>query len=195
MTFPKHEEYERQLAKIGCCYAPYGLLMTDGTLYSAEMNEHLKSVISKLYRPSSTGRQVFALSRADAQRVPPLPSVAMISITAAEKGPAQLTGFEHLLRLSFADVDFKSKDISPKVRERLSAAFTPSQAREIVEFVGALPEGVQTIVVHCEGGFSRSCAVAQFLHDRLGYAAEPERLTKANRSVYETLIATGYSRV
>lgn len=169
--------------------------MTDSRLYSVEMNEHLKRVISKLYRPPSAGRQVFALSRADAQRVPALPSVAMISITAAEKGPAQLEGFEHLLRLSFADVDFKSKDLSARAREKLPAAFQPSQAREIVEFVGALPERVQTVVVHCEGGFSRSCAVAQFLHDRLGYAAEPERLTEANRSVYETLVATGYSSV
>lgn len=159
------------------------------------MNEHLKSVISKLYRPPSAGRQVFALSRADAQRVPALPSVAMISITAAEKGPAALEGFEHLLRLSFADVDFKSRDLSPRAREKLPAAFKPSQAQEIIDFIDALPAEVQSVVVHCEGGFSRSCAVAQFLHDRLGYVGEPERLTEANRSVYETLIATGYSSV
>ena len=169
--------------------------MTDSTLYSVEMNEHLKSVISKLYRPSSTGRQVFALSRADAERIPALPSVAMISITASDKGPAQLEGFEYLLRLSFADVDFKSKDLSARARERLPEAFKPAQASEIVDFIKALPQDVQTIVVHCEGGFSRSCAVAQFLQDRLGYKTEPERLTKANRSVYETLIATGYPRV
>ena len=138
---------------------------------------------------------MFALSRVDAQRVPALPSVAMISITAAEKGTAQLEGFEHLLRLSFADVDFKSKDLSPRAREKLPAAFKPSQAKEIIDFIDALPAEVQSVVVHCEGGFSRSCAVAQFLHDRLGYVGEPERLTEANRSVYETLIATGYSSV
>ncbi|MEO7495087.1 MAG: hypothetical protein ABIT83_02605 [Massilia sp.] len=159
------------------------------------MNEHLKSVISKLYRPPATGRQVFALSRPDAQRVPALPSVAMISITAAERTPAQLEGFEHLLRLSFADVDFKSQELSARAREKLPEAFQPSQAREIVEFIEALPAEIQSVVVHCEGGFSRSCAVAQFLHDRLGYVGEPERLTEANRSVYETLIATGYSSV
>jgi predicted protein tyrosine phosphatase len=159
------------------------------------MNNHLTSVISKLYRPPIVGRQVFALSRANAQRVPALPSIAMVSITAADKGPAQLEEFEHLLRLSFADVDYKANDLSARAREKLPGAFKPTQAREIVDFIDALPDDVRSVVVHCEGGFSRSCAVAQFLHDRLGYAAEPERLTEANRSVYETLIATGYRGV
>ncbi|MEC5217772.1 hypothetical protein RCH09_002734 [Actimicrobium sp. GrIS 1.19] len=99
------------------------------------MNNHLTSVISKLYRPPAVGRQVFALSRADAQRVPALASVAMISITAADKGTAQLEGFEYLMRLSFADVDFNAKDLSARAREKLPAAFTAAQAREIVEFI------------------------------------------------------------
>jgi predicted protein tyrosine phosphatase len=42
----------------------------------------------------------------------------------------------------------------------LSDAFTPEQAQTVRSFVETLPDEIATIVVHCEGGFSRSCAIA-----------------------------------
>lgn len=151
------------------------------------MSNYLPTVISRLYRPPADRRQVFALSRADACRVPPIPSVAVISITAAEKGPAQLQEFNSLLRLSFADVDFLSKDLSARAKAKVNGAFTPEQAQEIIDFIDQLPEYVRSVVIHCEGGYSRSCAVAQFLREAHGYAADTDRLTLANPSVYQTL--------
>jgi hypothetical protein len=70
------------------------------------MNTRVKDVIAKLYRPPAQGRRAFALSREGAERMPHIDGVAMISITAPEKRPAQLPEYEPLLRLSFADVDF-----------------------------------------------------------------------------------------
>ncbi|CAL62345.1 Hypothetical protein HEAR2210 [Herminiimonas arsenicoxydans] len=68
------------------------------------MKKRLKDVIGSLYKPSAGVRQAFALPRADAEQLPRLPSVAVISITAPERPPAAVDGFEHLLRLIFAAV-------------------------------------------------------------------------------------------
>jgi len=89
------------------------------------MVHRLQEVVGKLYKPPADGaRQVFALSRGDAQKLPRLPSIAVISVIAPERSPG-LNGFAHLLRLSFADVDFLSPNLSTKSRDKLVHAFTP----------------------------------------------------------------------
>ena len=69
----------------------------------------------------------------------------------------------------------------------MSHAFSLSQAEQIPPFVDALPLSVLSLVVHCEGGYSRSCAVAYVLQELHGYAAELERLQNANPSVIKVL--------
>lgn len=150
------------------------------------MTPRLKAVIDELYRPGQR-RKVFALSRAEAENIPRLQSIAVISITAPERPPANLDGFEHLMRVSFADVDHVSTTLSERSREKVSKAFTLDQAEQILSFVDALPPSVLSIVAHCEGGYSRSCAVAYVLHELHGYAAELERLQEANPSVIKML--------
>lgn len=83
----------------------------------------LAHVISKLYRPAAS-RQVFALSRADAERLPVVPSAAVISITTPASGPAVLPEFEHLLRLSFEDVDHLSPELSTRAKANLERSFS-----------------------------------------------------------------------
>jgi hypothetical protein len=47
------------------------------------MTQRLPDVLFKLYRPAADRmRQVFALSRGDAERLPSMPSMEFISITA-----------------------------------------------------------------------------------------------------------------
>lgn len=150
------------------------------------MTPRLKSVINALYRPGA-GRQVFAVSRAEAERLPPLPTVAIISITAPERPLAKLEGFAYLLRLSFADVDHLSPGLSARGREKLHSAFTVEQANAIFQFVQPLPLTIKTVVVHCEGGHSRSCAVAYVLNELFGYTVEHERIKDANPSVIQML--------
>lgn len=152
------------------------------------MSNRVKDVIAKLYRPPAQGRQVFALSRADAERITLVSGVAMISIIAPGKEPAQVPPYEHLLRLSFADVDFLADDLSARAAEKLSAAMTKKDAEEILAFVAALPESVHTLLVHCEGGFSRSCGVVKALKQLYGYVVEEERLAQANRSVVQFVL-------
>ncbi|SPK75936.1 conserved protein of unknown function (plasmid) [Cupriavidus taiwanensis] len=153
------------------------------------MTTRLQEVIDKLYKPSpGNARQVFALSRGDAEKLPRLPSIAVISITAPERAPANLDGFDRVLRLSFADVDFLKSGLSTRAKARLGHAFTTRQSEAVRSFVEALPESIASIVIHCEGGFSRSCAIALALHELYGCRVEMERLTKANSSVFQLMM-------
>ena len=150
------------------------------------MTPRLKAVIDELYRPAQH-RKVFALSRAEAESLPRLPTMAVISITAPERLSANLDGFEHLLRLSFADVDHLGTELSVRAREKVSRAFTAEQAKQVLSFVTGLPPSILSIVTHCEGGYSRSCAVAYMLKEFYGYTVELERLQNANPSVIKML--------
>lgn len=155
------------------------------------MSNRIKDVLARFYRPPQGRRQALALSRADAEKIAEqlqaVPGVALISITAPERPEASLGHFEHLHRLSFADVDFLSEDLSDRAKKKLEHAMTEGQAAEILSFVNGLPDDVHTILIHCEGGFSRSCGVVVALHDLYQYQVEHERLADANRSVTEML--------
>ncbi|UGS90969.1 hypothetical protein KOL96_24035 [Ralstonia wenshanensis] len=152
------------------------------------MAQRLQDILGKLYKPPLDGiRQVFALSRADAEKVPLLPSIAVISITAPERPPANIGNFDHVLRLSFADVDFLNPDLSKRAQEKLVHAFTLEQSQAIQSFIEALPSDVASLIVHCEGGYSRSSAVAFSLHRLYGYHADVQHLAQANPSIVRVM--------
>lgn len=151
----------------------------------------LKDAINKLYKPPRDGaRQVLAVSRGVAEKLPRLESVAVISVTAPGRPPASLEGFRQVLRLSFADVDFLNSELSARAREKLMEAFRPEHAAMIREFIEALPGEVTTVVVHCEGGYSRSCAIALGLRRLYGYFADESQVRQANGSVLKLLTKT-----
>jgi predicted protein tyrosine phosphatase len=150
------------------------------------MTPYLKLVVNTLHK-DKTARRVFALSRAEAEQLPFFAHVGLISVTAPNRSTADLAHFEHLLRLSFADVDHLSSGLSARARSKIADAMTPAQAIEVVSFVQNLPLHVTSVVAHCEGGYSRSCAIALVLHERFKYAADVERLSMANESVLRLL--------
>ncbi|EEE05546.1 hypothetical protein [Burkholderia multivorans] len=157
------------------------------------MAQHLRDIVGRLYGPPGGARKVFALSRADAERLPRLPSIAIISITSPDRSPANLDGFDHLLRLSFADVDFLNPRLSTKAQDKLGDAFNEEQARTIRTFVEALPDEISSIVVHCEGGYSRSCAIALALHLLYDFDADLEHLVQANPSVVRVMVGDNHA--
>jgi predicted protein tyrosine phosphatase len=129
------------------------------------------------------------MSRSDAEHLPPLPGVAVISITAPEKAPATLGEFSHILRLSFADVDFLFKDITNRATKKHQEVFTSVHAAAVKSFVQTLPTEIASIVVHCEGGFSRSCAIALALNQIYGYKVDHHQMANANPSIVKTMLA------
>ncbi|MCM3373166.1 hypothetical protein M3640_21130, partial [Bacillus velezensis] len=56
--------------------------------------------------------------------------------------------------------------------DKLARTFTAEQAQAIHSFVEALPIEIVSMVIHCEGGHSRSCAVALARHRLYGYQAD-----------------------
>lgn len=149
----------------------------------------LKDAIDKLYRPPRDGkRQVLAMSRGVAEKLPRLESVAVISVTAPARPLASLDGFKQVLRLRFADVDFMSPQLSARAKGRLGEALGPEHVAMIREFVEGLPDGVASVVVHCEGGYSRSCAIALGLHHLYGWETDTRRLEQANHSVLSLML-------
>lgn len=151
------------------------------------MGQSLREVIGHLYKPPSGVRQVIAVSRRVAEKLPPLSTVAMISITSPERAPAEVHGFIQLLRLSFADVDFMNTEISARAEAKIKDCFTPQQAKAIHKFVQALAPEIRSVVVHCEGGYSRSSGVVLALHNIYGFAMNASSLNQANRSVVTTM--------
>lgn len=152
------------------------------------MVQRLQDILSKLYRPPTDEmRQIFTLSRSDAEKLPQLSSIAVISITAPERPPANIRDFAHVLRLSFADVDFLNPDLSEKAQGKLSHAFTKEHGHAICSFVEALPDEIASLIIHCEGGYSRSCAIATALHQLYGYKVELQHLSEANRSIVRVM--------
>lgn len=152
--------------------------------------QKLKDIIGRLLRPSADGiRQVFALSRREAERLPLLPSIAIISITEPGFPEANLAGFSYVLRLSFVDVDFLNPNLSQRTSRRIAHAFTERQNDAIRSFVEALPNEIASVVVHCEGGRSRSrsCAVAVALHELYCYHVEARQLVDANPFVVSVM--------
>ncbi|MDN5503799.1 MAG: hypothetical protein L0H10_08250 [Comamonas sp.] len=154
------------------------------------MGQTLKEVIDLLYKPPPGARQAIAVSRRVAEQLPPLSTVAMISITAPERAPAEVHGFVQLLRLSFADVDFLNTEISARAKAKIKDGFTSQQAKDIHAFVQALAPAIRTVVVHCEGGYSRSSGVVLALHNVYGFAVNASSLNQANRSVVTTMEAS-----
>src|SRR5450830_1560084 len=119
------------------------------------MSKRIGIIISKIYKHPVNGRQALAISRDDAEQLPLLPGVAMISISGPEQTPAILPPYDHLLRLCFGDVDFLRKDLSVRAKAKISTAMKSRQAVEILDYIEALPETVHTLIVHCAGGYSR----------------------------------------
>lgn len=152
------------------------------------MSNRIKDVFAIIYSPLVEGKRILALSRADAERIPPLPGVAMLSITAPGTVPANVAGYEHLLRQSFSDVNFVTTNPAAKIQKKTPTAITKEQALEIHDFVQALPDSIHTLLIHCEGGFSRSCGVASALTVVYGFEVEDERLKRANQSVKKMLL-------
>ncbi|MFM0221667.1 hypothetical protein [Paraburkholderia dipogonis] len=108
-------------------------------------------ILSKLYRPrTGRARQVFALSRPDAEKLQQLSSITVISVTAPERRPANIGEFTQVLRLSFADVDFLDPDLPDRVRSKFAEVFAQGQVRAIRVFVESRPAEVASSANHCE---------------------------------------------
>lgn len=100
----------------------------------------------------------------------PQPTWALISITEPErlnpnsqfyKPPVWDKWTNHII-LGFHDIDAKNK---PEIYQDPYVVFNQDHASQIINFIEALPDNTEKIVVHCSAGVSRSGAIARFLSE------------------------------
>lgn len=151
-------------------------------------------------------KSVFFLSRSQAEsfarKQQPRP-FAMISITDPDSKPANIARtHQGLLRFQFDDVyeevkDCKAGQIPDLLPDDLPLIIhgeewvDANHAKRILEFIKNISnrEGDLDLVVHCEGGISRSAAIAAFVADK--YSATLEMVSRdasgANRRLTRLL--------
>jgi len=128
------------------------------------------------------------VSRAVIEQVVPNEHVALISIRDPKRdAPTLHKLWKYVLRLAFHDVDgVRGAWVFDGAEENEYINFTEDDARKILEFIDMLPKDIEHIVVHCEGGVSRSAAVARFIAEKYE-CYFPHEYQLDNRHVYSTL--------
>ena len=128
--------------------------------------------------------QISFLAEYAAVQVPPRHETAIISITnPGEQAPLQ-AGWNHLLRIAFADASYDEKTIEFYSRMwKLSSLGFPTKehALAIRGFIDTLPTHIDSLIVHCGAGVSRSGAVAKYASERfrLPFPANYDRHNEA----------------
>lgn len=122
------------------------------------------------------------VNQATAESMVPTADWAMISITGYNPCDVDNEALLHpdwaeVLRLEFDDVSIRGDHLH---------GITPHQARQVIEFLNAVQDMVEKIVVHCLAGVSRSAGVAKFIAERYGLDFD-DGYGLYNRLVYETL--------
>ena len=110
----------------------------------------------------------------------------IISIGEANDGLKFAIDTHTVLRLEFADIEEPIENYP---------LFSYSDAKRIIQWVQALPDSCRMVVVHCQGGISRSAAVAQFMVVDMGFELHVDVFSRkdyalANPHVYGLLRRT-----
>lgn len=130
-------------------------------------------------------KQVIFVSRAIARTWKPAPRSVLISVSDELDGPlSPEPGWEQILRLQFDDKDQAGENV---------VLFDAAMAQKVLAFVHA-NEQLDTLVVHCLMGQSRSAAIALFIAELLGVPCFKNNRpvttttwTQYNRKVYRVL--------
>ena len=131
--------------------------------------------------------QIMVLNRGEAERFKPLARHAYISVADSDQQPAALpqapSECVEVLRLAFDDV------LNGDEQGRPIVAFDDDHAKQIWMFWDRVREKVDLLIIHCNGGFCRSPAIAaaialtEFGDDARWFATK-----RPNTVVYRTLL-------
>lgn len=137
-----------------------------------------------------TIRTVTFHSESEAVRLLPSPSAAIISITNPGDIAPLRDGWGSILRLAFADASYDERTIESYARMwRLSSHGFPTKehALAIRGFLDGIPPHIDSLIVHCGAGVSRSGAVAKYATSRYGLPF-PADYDRHNEALYRLLV-------
>lgn len=119
--------------------------------------------------------QIINTSQECAERISPNSNTALISIISPGSSRSFKQQWKNFLPLEFNDAIYSGNK---------NKIFTKKDAAKIKDFVKELPKTIDTIIVHCEGGISRSAAVAKYLSEKYN---QPNFYERYNELVYKIL--------
>lgn len=126
------------------------------------------------------------MGRADAESRSPQSNVAVISITQLADEPAALReGWHSIHRVVFDDVDPNKRNQFECMHDH-EDLLDDERAQAIVDFVDSVASEVDTVIVHCKAGISRSAAVAKWIATAYGLDFD-EEYSDHNEYVYGLL--------
>ncbi|MCG7952650.1 MAG: hypothetical protein N0E56_15740 [Candidatus Thiodiazotropha endolucinida] len=123
---------------------------------------------------SSPNKIVLFLNKKTAEEMLPIENGAMISITDCRDDEADINDqWGHVYRFRFIDGSYNEDSlrfVGLNYKYIYSSYFDRAQAVEMNQVISNIVnDGINTIVVHCHAGRSRSAAVAKYISDRYGY--------------------------
>jgi len=86
----------------------------------------------------------------------------------ANRESLELLGCNNYITFRFSDITKTAYDRIPEDELKTIHLFTREQAHQIINFIDRVKDEVDTLVVHCTAGISRSAACALFAHRYLG---------------------------
>ena len=126
-------------------------------------------------------KSVEFISHLEAESRPATPNTGIISITDPDFPDAWLDDWDPILRLKFHDLDKPWQNY-----ELMSEA----QADEIIEWLKKYEDKIDSVIVHCWAGASRSAGVAKFIAKRYNLTFD-EDYRYYNKHVYNLLVHRG----
>jgi predicted protein tyrosine phosphatase len=128
------------------------------------------------------------MSMKKASELIPDERTALISVREPDEDPTELAAFPysqwtHKLIVQCDDAEstfydvFTMRDIIP---------MTSEQAQQIVKYITAIADKIDTLVIHCHAGISRSSAVAKWAAEKYGLYF-PDKYCLYNKHIYKIL--------
>jgi len=100
----------------------------------------------------------------------------------ANKESLELLGCNHYITFRFSDITKITYDSIPEDELKTIHLFTRDQAHQIINFIDKVKNEVDTLVVHCTAGISRSSGVGLFVCRYLG--TYEEEFWELNKNIY-----------
>lgn len=111
--------------------------------------------------------KILYCNRIIAEGTNPQDNVLLISIRHPGQKVALQEGWNNILKLEFDDVtDDKIIILGGNGKEIKIVPFNQEMAKKVLDTVDNIRDNVNTIMIHCEAGISRSAAVARFLSEK-----------------------------
>jgi predicted protein tyrosine phosphatase len=150
-----------------------------------------KTQTTRTREQSKMIKRVEFISRFQAAKIKPnREHEALISIAEPGEDRDLHDSWKHFLHLDFHDTDAHANNgkhwSALPVLNGKYTSFDKEHANQIIKFVSELPNEVDSVIVHCHAGISRSAAVARFIAD-MYFLEHDYGYDLYNRRVYSTL--------